>query len=394
MEIRKISNDLQENLEQLASVAADSTLSSAEKNSRLSVLKQSALASIDVESTQQIGFVAQGWLSSLKASIKDSDHFDFPTPERIDNQIAVLNKLADTLNSLSNYIAPDLSELNRLLTKLQLGRLNKATGQKINAFQKEQDEAAEEFKKRGESIESQKKSAQISAGVGIAVACVQVLAAGVSLGVNSSAVAKSKATKEAQKEFGSLEDTLNDLKNAKDALKSTSADLHVDIKSKSKEISAFGRNGNSGSAEKASNDFKALEALNKKKIYNNKNIAETNNKISEVNKNLKKKDFEIQQSISDVQWTTQKMSISNEMIQILGKAVESSAKVGTANIDLEAGVAQIDSDKARFRKEQAEKIEAQYDKELSDINDAVSHSNNSCANMLQAMSDSMQRIIS
>jgi len=391
MEIRKISNDLQENLEKLSSVASDSTLSAAERNSKLSVLKESALASIDVESTRQIGFVAQGWLSSLKASIKDSDHFDFPTPERIDSQIAVLNKLADTLNSLSNYIAPDLSELNRLITKLQLDRLNKATGQKINSFQKEQDEAAEEFKKRGESIESQKKSAQISAGVGIAVACVQVLAAGVSLGVNSSAVAKSKATKEAQKSYGSLEDTLNDLKNTKDALKSTSADIHVDIKSKSNEISALRMKGKSDSAENASKD---LKVLNQNKIENDKKLAETNKSISEANKKLKQKDFEIQRSISDVQWTTQKMSISNEMIQFLGKAVESSTKVATAQIDLEAGMAQLDSDKARFRKEQAEKIEAQYDKELRDINDAVSHSNNSCANMLQAMSDSMQRIIS
>lgn len=389
MEIKKISNDLQGYLEDISKVSSNSSINNSEKNSKLETLKKKALDSIELNAGQEIGFVAHSWIAELKTAIENESWKDIPPPENIHNQVALLDKLADTLNTLFNYVVTDFSELNRLLTQLRMDRQKIVTGQKVKSVEREFKEAAEEFKQKADAIEKQFTSASTQAWVSMGVSIGMAVCSAASVVVSIKSMKDSKTlSASGRKNLEDTQETLNGLKVNKDDQVKQASRLKAEIADKTKEIKTLKARGKDVS--KAELELEGLKADRSDCL---KEIKKIDAGISSARSQLKIITSEMEEETSRVQFVTQMMGMTSEFIQLTGKIIESGTKGGMTVLDKVASIAQLDAERARFRRDNERSLQDLQEKELRDIGDGISHSRDACANLSQALNDSMQRMI-
>jgi hypothetical protein len=181
MRVDQISSELASDIEAMARLAHDQSISESDRNQQLKELKTSVITRIHAESNS-ISFAGKSFLNEIKEIVEADDWAALPEPKSIRNSLSEMKVVVAIINSIENNLPPTMEAIQRLFFEASLKMINALTNSEISSVEKQWGAATAQFKKSEEAAGLERTSGIITASVGLGVAIVST---GAKIGVTS-----------------------------------------------------------------------------------------------------------------------------------------------------------------------------------------------------------------
>jgi hypothetical protein len=382
MKLEQVSTDLSSRLVDMAQVAHDSSLSTAERSEKLNQMKGVTLEKIASESGE-VSILAQSILDNIQYIVENEDWAKLPPPVNLSSNLAAAASVTSELQSLATKVLPDIQAMQRVYVETMLKLLQTNSNSEVLSMNHQWASANTQFAKSKLAAEEEKTSGIVSGAVGIATASASIVAKGVVTGLTKKKFDRNAPSSEENAELKKTKDlhleTGKELKKEKaklDQLKLEVAKNEQEIRNlkTQKNTSQLSRDEIS-IREAVVKDSKSRISIAENKLTNIKADHELASAgLSAINSSI---DFKA----GSANRFAQEMRAYNDITDQGANLLQSAGKLGTSFVDASAKEHRIESEKASFMTNFANSVQQTAQKERRDILDGI----NSSTSMLTAV---------
>jgi hypothetical protein len=191
MRVDQISSELASDIEAMARLAHDQSISESDRNQQLKELKTSVITRIHAESNS-ISFTGKSFLNEIKEIVEADNWAALPEPKSIKNSLSEMKIVVAILNSIENNLPPTMEAIQRLFFEASLKMINALTNSEISSVEKQWGAANAQFEASKKAATAEQSSAIMTASFGLGVAALSTIAK-IGVTTHSSKTFKEKA---------------------------------------------------------------------------------------------------------------------------------------------------------------------------------------------------------
>ncbi len=401
MKLEQVSTDLSSRLVDIAQVAHDSSLSTAERSEKLNQMKGVTLEKIASESGE-VSILAQSILDNIRHIVENEDWAKLPPPVNLSSNLAAAASVTSELNTLATKVLPDIQAMQRVYVETMLKLLQTVSNSEVLSMNHQWAAAETQFAKSKLAAEQEKTSGIVSGAVGIATATASIAAKVVVTVLTKKKFDRNSPSSEENAELKRTKDlhleTGTELKKEKanlDKLKLELAENEKQIRNlkDQQQNNNLSQSASKKLAEEISvreavaKDSKSRIAIAENKLINIKADHELASAgLSAINSSI---DFKA----GSANRYAQEMRAYNDITDQGANLIQNATKVGTSFVDASAKDHRIESEKASFMTNFANSVQQTAQKEKRDILDGINSSGSMLTAVIQGNDSSHTHII-
>ena len=392
MKLEQVSTDLSSRLVDMAQVAHDSSLSTAERSEKLNQMKGVTLEKIASESGE-VSILAQSILENIRHIIENEDWAKLPPSVNLASQLAAAVAVTSELNTLATKVLPDIQAMQRVYVETMLKLLQTNSNSEVLSMNHQWAAATTQFAKSKLAAEEEKTSGIVSGAVGIATAAASIVAKGVVTGLTKKKFDRNAPSSEENKQLKAAKDqhleTGTELKKEKANLDK----LKLEVAKNEQEIRNLKTQQNDSQLSQ-SNSKKLAEEISIREavIKDGKSrISIAENKLTNIKADHELASAGLSAINSSIDFKAgsanryaQEMRAYNDITDQAANLAQSIGKLSTSFVDASAKDHRIESEKASFMTNFANSVQQTAQKDKRDILDGI----NSSTSMLTAVNQS------